>query len=223
MAAETIIVQAPCNDCGRITDHEVLKIHRKTIRENDDDPEWYTTTYRMIECRGCHFICLERTNTSFEDQQGDPPKREYFPPPISRRKPDWLGDFVMNVPVSLDLPDLLDEVYSALHANNRRLAAMGARTLLDVAIVDSVGDIGGFGAKVQALESKGIIGKQQREYLEVALDAGSAAAHRGHCPTAQQLNNVMDIVESILHQIYVLPQAAAELKKSTPLRKKSVK
>ena len=126
----------------------------------------------------------------------------------------------MNIPVKLELPDLLSEVYSALHANNRRLATMGARTLLDMAIVNSVGDVGNFPNKLEALQQKGLVGKNQREFLEAALEAGNAASHRGHCPTAQRLNDVMDIVESILHQMYVLPHASAKLKKSTPRRKK---
>ena len=223
MPAETIIIKAPCNDCGRETDHEVLKTHAKTFFEDEQHDLWCKITYRMIECRGCHFISLERSYTSYEDQQGDTPKKEYFPPPISRSQPSWIGEFVFNIPVEFDLYGLLEEIYSALHADNRRLATMGARTLLDIAIVDSVGDVGSFPEKLESLQQKGLVGKIQREFLEAALEAGHAAAHRGHCPTAQQLNHIMDIVESILHQIYVLPQASAELKKSTPLRKKLTK
>lgn len=222
MAAETLIVQAPCNDCGRKTDHEVLRFHSKTIRDDDEDYAWYKTTYRMLECRGCHFISLERINTSYEDERGDVPKKEYFPPPISRRKPSWIHELAIYAP-ELVVCDLLDEVYSALHADNRRLATMGARTLLDMAIVDSVGDVGSFADKLKSLEQNGVIGKTQKEFLDAALEAGNAAAHRGHCPTAQHLNHVMDIVESVLHQIYVLPHTAAELKRSTPQRKKPAK
>ena len=125
----------------------------------------------------------------------------------------------MNVPIELDVPDLLTEIYSALHANNRRLATMGARTLLDMVMTDKVTDVGRFDQKLDALE-KEFVTTKQREFLEAALDVGNAASHRGHCPTAKQLDQVMDIVESILQQIYVLPNAAAELKKSTPPRKK---
>ncbi|MGB8371030.1 MAG: DUF4145 domain-containing protein [Limisphaerales bacterium] len=219
MPAETVIIQAPCNGCGRKTDHEVLKTYVKTVSDDEEGNEWRKTCYRMIECRGCHFISLERSVTSYEDQQGDAPQKEYYPPPISRREPSWIGEFVMNVPIELDLPDLLTEIYSALHANNRRLATMGARTLLDIVMTDKVTDVGRFDQKLDALE-KEFVTKKQREFLEAALDVGNAASHRGHCPTAKQLDQVMDIVENILQQIYVLPNAATELKKSTPPRKK---
>jgi hypothetical protein len=222
MAAETIIIQAPCNNCGRGTDHEVLKTHVQRAYEDEQHELWLKTTYRMIECRGCHFISLERTYTSYEDQQGDIPKKEYFPPPISRSQPSWIGEFVFNIPVGFDLYELLEEIYSALHADNRRLATMGARTLLDMVMTDKVTDVGRFDQKLDALE-KEFITKKQREFLEAALDIGNAASHRGHCPTAKQLDQVMDIVENVIQQIYVLPGAAAELKKSTPPRKRPAK
>jgi hypothetical protein len=216
MPAETIIIQAPCNGCGRKTDHEVLKANEKTLWENEDF--WTKTRYRMIECRGCHFISLQRSITSSEDDQDDVPQIDYFPPPITRRQPGWIGELAMNVPNELPLIELHTEIYSALHADNRRLATMGARAILDMVITDKVKDVGTFKEKFDALE-KEFVTKNQRAFLEAALDVGHAASHRGHCPTAKQLDQVMDIVESILQQIYVLPEAATELKNSTPSRK----
>ena len=115
---------------------------------------------------------------------------------------------------------LLNEVYSALHADSRRLATMGARTLLDMVILDQVGDVGSFKEKLDAIQTKGLVGSQQREFLEAALNTGNAAAHRGHRPAADDLNIVIDIVESVVAQVYVLPGAANQLKKSTPARKR---
>jgi hypothetical protein len=54
--------------------------------------------------------------------------------------------------------------------------------------------------------------------LEAALDAGNAAAHRGHAAKPEEVEIVMDIVENMLHSVYVLHDAAQKLKKSTPLR-----
>jgi hypothetical protein len=110
----------------------------------------------------------------------------------------------------------MDEIYTALAADSRRLATMGARTIIDMVLVDKVGDIGTFGKKLEELEKSGFIARQGREYLAAALDTGNAAAHRGHKPTAEQLNHVMDIVEHVLQSVYVLEDAAAELRKTTP-------
>ncbi len=100
---------------------------------------------------------------------------------------------------------------------------MGARTLVDMAILDKVGDVGTFVEKLKALESKGFISKRNREVLSAALDAGSATAHRGHKFEAAQVHQVMDIVENLLQSIYVLERAAQKIKTATPPRKKPSK
>jgi uncharacterized protein YutE (UPF0331/DUF86 family) len=112
----------------------------------------------------------------------------------------------------------MQEVYRSLDANNKRLPMMGARTLVDMLIVDKVGDVGTFDEKLKKLEHLGVISSQNRELLNAALDVGHAAAHRGHAPKSDEVNAVMDIVENLLHVVYILPEMAERLKKTTPQR-----
>jgi hypothetical protein len=214
MKTKPPITTAPCNQCGHDTDHVVLK-SKTRIEKDEEYGAWWETRHRMIECCGCHSISLEKAVNSSEEPGSE---TEYYPPRASRRKPTWANDFIPIGPKGLDA--LLSEIYSALHADNRRLATMGARALLDIVITDQVKDIGSFVQKLNALESGHFISKKQREFLEAALDAGNAATHRGHRPSPEDLNLVMDIVENVISQIYVLPAAAKQLKKSTPQRKK---
>ncbi len=100
---------------------------------------------------------------------------------------------------------------------------MGARTLVDMAILDKVGDAGNFQQKLEALQDQGFIGKRNREVLAAALDAGNATAHRGHTFKSTEVNQVMDIVENLLQAVYVLENAAEKIKTATPPRKKSAK
>ncbi|WCE89388.1 DUF4145 domain-containing protein [Pseudomonas syringae] len=138
---------------------------------------------------------------------------EYFPPRISRKSPAW---------VSM-LPDewqsLLREIYTALHSDSRRLAIMGVRALIDMYFNDTIGDVGGFAKKLAALVRDGHLSSVDQEILEVALDAGHAAAHRGYILQPTDVALVMDIVENLLHR-HSLRASAAELGKSIPLRPK---
>jgi len=155
-----------------------------------------------------------------EFSEWDSPDVRFFPPPVSRHKPEWFDD------VPHEMRFLLEEIYNSLDANNTALPLMGARAVLDMLIVDKVGDAGTFAEKMKALEGKGFISEKNREILEVALDAGSAAAHRGYRAKLQDVQAVMDIVENLLQATYVLDKVAVELKKSTPPRpskKKAVK
>jgi len=101
---------------------------------------------------------------------------------------------------------------------------MGTRALVDLFINETVGDIGGFHQKLTRLVDDGYLSARNREVLEAALEAGHAAAHRGHNPEAADVNLVVDIVENLL-QTLVLKEKAAGLRDNTPKRtpKKFVK
>jgi type II secretory pathway component PulF len=83
---------------------------------------------------------------------------------------------------------------------------------------DKVGDQGNFLQKLEALESQGFVGRANREQLVAVLDVGHAAAHRGHAPSPNDLEHVMDILENLLQAAYKLQNAARTLKSNTPRR-----
>jgi Domain of unknown function (DUF4145) len=82
---------------------------------------------------------------------------------------------------------------------------MGARTIFDRASellrIDSALT---FKEKLDQLQNKGHISASERAQLDILTHAGSAAAHRGWKPTADQLNTVMSIVETFVHRKFVL-------------------
>jgi len=209
------ISKAHCNKCLQETKHFVVAERVNSGSESVDPRDPYCrhevswkTTYKMLECCGCENISLQR---KFYFSEYDEIEEEYYPPQISRQLPKWLNE----------LPDewcgLLKEVYLALHADSRRLALMGARTLIDLYMNEQLGDIGGFAQKIKKLELEGLISKPNKEILEAALDMGHAAAHRGHKARVNEVNQVIDIVENLL-QNCVLTTAAENLKSKTPQR-----
>lgn len=203
---------APCRRCLRETKHAVLS-ERK--RSGQDDVEgvgevYWSDGYEMLECRGCEIVSLRHTHWWSE---GEDDTVTYFPPAVSRPMPRWRYE------VPHRIAELMGEVYTALNADCRSLALMGVRTLVDLLLVNKIGDVGTFAAKLQELENQKFISEHSRKILEAAVDAGNAAAHRGHKPTPQELNQVMDIVENLLQSVYIFPKAAATIASSTPPRK----
>ncbi|BCO13546.1 hypothetical protein RIMD111065_19020 [Aeromonas hydrophila] len=210
------IVKAHCNKCLHETKHLVVAERNNRGSEQADPNDPYAhyeiswcTTYTMLECCGCESVSLKR---EFYFSEWDATEVEYYPPQVSRQLPRWYEE----LPGEMD--ELLQEVYSALHADSRRLALMGARTLVDMYMNEQLGDIGGFEKKLSVLEESGLISKPNKEYLDAALDAGHAAAHRAHKARVVEVNQVIDIVENLL-QNYVLKEAAKNLKAKTPSRK----
>jgi len=91
------------------------------------------------------------------------------------------------------------------------------QAVIDKAIAKQVGDHGTFAQGIDALEKAGLIGKLDRPLIEAAFDAGSASMHRGHQPSTESLNTVIDIVERVVHA-EVLAEKAKELAAATPVR-----
>jgi hypothetical protein len=205
-----------CNECHGTRWHVLCADHRIEGREEvDGEVEPWTDYFEIFQCQGCDSVHVRRSFCFA--LLGEEPALSYFPARISRHKPQWSQD------LPDELQDLLWEVYGALHADSPRLALMGIRAVIDVAIHEKVGDVGTFREKLAALENKGFVGKQQREFLEAVLDAGNAAAHRGHAASAQELEFAMDIVENLLQAVYALGRAAKHIRGKTPPRQMSAK
>jgi Domain of unknown function (DUF4145) len=223
-----------CNKCRRKTLHRVLLT---TSRERTDeyaadnwDPDGgdipLCIYFDMLECRGCREAVLRRVlhcndpeahrriggvgKVLSEDEVADDIR--YFPPAVVRDLPPW------RFKLPIEMLKLLEEIYRSLDAQSLRLPMMGARTLVDMMIVEKIGDIGNFKEKLNQLEKEGFVSAHNREALYVALELGNAAAHRGHAATESEVQAVLDIVETMLKAIYVFPELAQKLKANTPAR-----
>jgi hypothetical protein len=164
--------------------------------------------YAMLECGGCQSISLRVD----ELLDGALFCTNFYPPRVQRKKPAWSRD------LPIQLQSLVTEIYAALADDSRKLAVMGARTILDTVMTQKVGRLGTFQNRLKVLESKGFIGKANREILRAALEARSAAAQRAYAPTSDIVNEIMDIIENLLHAVYILPKSLSKIKSSTPRR-----
>jgi hypothetical protein len=199
-----------CNFCGHETKHAVVArrvVDGSEIVEERFEISW-RSTYTMLECLGCEAVCLRHQFRFSEDEEETV---THYPPQISRNQPRWVKDLRINY------QGLLHEIYAALQAGSRTLAMMGARAIIDMVMQGKVGDIGGFDQKLDALVNQGFISRKNRDVLAAALEAGSAAAHRGHTASVEEANHVMDIVENLL-QSDLLDVAAQSLASTTPRR-----
>jgi len=224
-----------CNKCRRKTLHRLLKTTRNERLEEYAAGEYEPESgeipsciiFDLLECCGCREAVLRRTfhcpdtDVHFRmanaavavDEDGNVEDDvRYFPPAMVRDPPPW------RFKLPLDMRRLLEEIYRSLDAENLRLPMMGARTLVDMMILEKIGDVGKFKEKLKELENEGFVTSQNREVLDAVLGMGHAAAHRGHAPTEPEVEQVMDIVENMLQAVYVFPELAQNLKKTTPAR-----
>jgi hypothetical protein len=199
-----------CNTCGGNKKHAVVG---ERVHEGSEDHEhfsiWWKTTNELLECLGCEHVTLKRTEYFSEY---DEPSVAFFPPPIYRPIPAWHGK------VPWGLGRLLSEIYSAIQANSKSLSIMGARAVVEHVVNEKVGDKGTFDKNLDGLVGAGFLSQRNKESLSAAIDAGSAAIHRGFQPSDDDVNHVMDIVENMVQSVYISEQAGTSLKQRVPPR-----
>jgi hypothetical protein len=229
MLPEHEIIKGHCPSCGK---SRKAFIRAKHVVEHPDDGDGTSAsdTGMILECCGCERVYFRRDYWFSEwDEVVDHPvsgqpmmqhgiQTSYWPSEIARTRPKWL-DALRARDKSLGL--LLDEMYSALDADLRVLSAIGARTAFDRASeLLGVDPAIRFQEKLDSLGVNGKISLDEEKTLEVLVNAGSAAAHRAWRPAPDELNTMVDVVESFLHRSFVVGDGIAKLKASVPAKPK---
>lgn len=223
MTTQSIFLQ--CTKCTSKTAHEIVFestqiLDRETLDGGDMHGKIIVVNgYRYIvyRCLGCKSVALQR---SFFNSDLTPGEYDHdcktFPPIETRKRPEWLKQLDSNS------QELFNETYNALFSGSNRLAAMGARALIDDYITRQVGDQGNFTNGLTKLVAESIIDEEKCKIVKAAVDAGNASVHRAYCPNNENLNIVLDIVENLIES-EILKQAAEILKRNTPERKSAPK
>jgi hypothetical protein len=199
-----------CNRCQNGTNHDTVAGFSQERHEGDPKlPRVIREEWVLLRCCGCDSIkaCLTETSPDYKGH-----RHTEYPPRASRAQPEW----ALQLPQSFQA--LVAEIYTALNAECRSLAAMGARTLVDLMLTDMLGDIGGFEAKLKQAVATGLLADGQRQTISAAVEAGHAVSHRGFVPSVAQLFDVLEIVEHALRDRYIVAETSRRLGKSVPPR-----
>jgi Domain of unknown function (DUF4145) len=202
--------KAPCSSCVGETTHKILFQHD----QRDDDS---IDSYLLLECGGCQTISMAHRSQFIADGSGDV-EWKYYPSPVSRKKPDWIGNLTLGYENESELSWLLAEVYQAVDGGQYRLAAMGIRALLEQVMILKVGNRRTFDEKLDEFQKQGYVSLIQRDAMRATLDVGDAAMHRAFKPTEKELKVALDIVEGVFAPIFGHSEAAQKLVDRVPPR-----
>ena len=222
-------VRGRCPKCGP---NLWANVRGEFVKKEEDGGVWAHTTYRILECPACESVYCQSDFVFSEDMDisQDPitgeieydydHKIEHWPhtPQSKRKKPHWLEKILL---VDESVYSLISSVYVALENDLSVLAAIGIRTVFDrTSEFVGIDPAKSFASKLSELVVLGKIGTDQRDILDILTDAGSAAAHRGWSPTPEELDTMLDVIESFLHNTFILGEAAKKLKSGLPQRQK---
>jgi hypothetical protein len=226
------MMEAHCPGCSGVRNAYVRGNH--VVRWSDNDsPVSSSDTVMILECCGCEQLFVRRDYWFSEWEQiaqnpytGEPQieggvETTYWPAPVKRKPPEWIEDVAL---ADETLGRLLSEMYTALNSDLRVLAAIGARTAFDRSSELLQIDVAlTFSEKLDQLVAIGKVGNSERNTLDVLVDAGSAAAHRGWMPKPPELDTMMKILEDFLHRAFILDNGIQKLKAAVPPKPKRQK
>ena len=186
----------------------------------------------LLQCRGCETVFYQQSAWDSEDidywyepdgSTGSAPSLTIttYPRPDSKTKPAWVSKIGK---VDSQLGSILDETYVAYDNRSFILTSMGLRTALDRATeVLKIDAAKPFKEKLDELQTGGWIGATEKQILEVVIDAGNAAAHRGWSPGADEAAQLISAMEIFLQKAFIVQTHALGLKTSIPAKPKRAK
>ena len=216
--------RAACPECEKETRVDTLfeKYQRWDAPDIQGKEEYY-----VFQCRGCETIFFAKASSNSEDyflyydHTTGKEEIEYnevktlWPSVPKTPTPSWAG---FNLSSSDQvLFDLLHSIYKAMNNEMPILAAIGMRTAFDrVSLFLDVESHFSFAEKLEAMRKGGHISGVQKGILEVLINAGNAAAHAGWSPKPQQLKTMLEILEALIRDQFILKAEVAELAKKVP-------
>ncbi|MGV7180436.1 DUF4145 domain-containing protein [Stenotrophomonas sp. MA5] len=195
-------------------------MHNLTEESDDhshpEHPMWGGANHQLLRCRGCEtvFYKIESWHSEDWDVKFDPESGQdemfypktvsvYPPPEPKSEKPDWTWDLYRKDSV---LSQVVHEMYVAKANNLNVLTAIGLRIAFDRATfllgVDESLDLN---KKIEKLVDDGRLGKIEAEHMQVAVNAGNAAAHRGWSPNDEDLAVLLNVLEQFLRRSFFDP------------------
>lgn len=227
-APDVEVVQGHCPECGPHRRAEVKGHFNK--RESDDEVGvWGETDYRILECRGCLKIFMQTVSYFSEDTEhrqnaeGEWEEHlnstvEHWPAALKRPLPNWATSIRL---LDENLGSLFADIYGCLNSDLRVPATVAIRTAFDSASeILGIDPAKRFGEKLDDLRDSGKISVDERTTLDVVVDAGSAAAHRGWRPTNDHLDTLVSLIETFFHRTFVLGDEAKRIKAAMPSRQR---
>ena len=189
-----------CILCKIKTNHKVL-YHYEAL----GDGIWVQSyKLQVIECSGCESKSFRLASKGVlsglsEDGKDFSEKEFLFPSRIMLRTPieaKWLPKEIWHV---------YFEVLSSLQNGIYLLSAAGIRTIVEGICKDNKAPHHTLGKNISWLESEGIISKDQADAMHTQRIFGNEAVHELTVPSEEELGAAMDIIDSVLTSIYVMP------------------
>ena len=204
-------IKAPCPTCVGATVHEVIASVEDGGVENNID---WGECFQVICCRGCRTYSFRLASTTSEDNYQvsedvweQHVQEKLYPPRASGRRS--LGAHARYLPSKVR--QTYGEVVQALDNSMPILAGLGLRVLVETVCKEKEVTGKNLEERIDALAQKQITTPVSAAILHRIRQLGNSAAHEASPHSDKQLSVALDIVESMLTNVYIQPKLVEEL------------
>jgi hypothetical protein len=199
------ILRVTCASCKRPTKHVVKAAYKQRFDWGEIQED---RLYQIVACEGCEEVSLRYFLQSSEDFTVDEQTgktvylgtEELYPPRLEGRS--VLADDHFLPP---QVRDIYKETLKALQAEQRILAGIGIRALIEAVCAHKEAKGSNLEKRIDWLAAEGVLAKPGAEILHKLRVIGNEAAHEVRASRDHELSTAFDVIEHLLQGVYLLP------------------
>lgn len=207
-----------CRNCKKLTNHKTLV---STLKDDSDQEAevWACTEFITLQCMGCETVCLLEKYTSTDEvdmSTGEPDVSKMFHPKSSVNDREKMHGTVSLPKI---ICNIYDETVDSFNCGSHILTGIGLRTIVESICNDKGITKKWLIDKIDELHDKGFITKKEASLLHLNRYIGNTSTHEVSKVSLEELETGLNIIESILQNIYILPKKAEWLELTRDLGK----
>ena len=198
-----------CHSCGKRTNHKILA--KEEIKSHPNEAYHWGENHYFSKCAGCDALSYAIAEWSEDDWNPFTGEMEYrwknYPRGATARQPI---DNVDELPPKIKA--IYKELIGSMNAQLPVLTAIGLRALIEAICKDRGITASNLEKLIDGLSTNGVFSKAQADILHSHRFLGNVAAHDITSAQPKELVAALDIAETVLRTIYVLPKLSQQIK-----------
>ena len=226
---ELEMMKAHCPTCDTMTNCDIhAKIIKNWVHDEDGHHVCGKENYKLLQCRGCETVFFHHLSTNSEDINNRYiNEKEYiselnetiitFPKPEKDDiRPFWFGQLYYK---DTQLHTIMDEMYTAYTHKSFILASIALRTTFDRVIdILNIDPALSFKEKLDELVKTNMVLEKEKDNLDIIVEAGNAAAHRGWSPTEKIFKSLLTVTENFVKRAILPDECLTPVRNEIPAK-----
>lgn len=220
MSDQIKIKRVLCKECKIETNHQILFAHETSGHDEENGVSYYKS-YQMAKCAGCESVTFIRISSNTDDVDYEKGTLEEYIELFPERDSKRLSRPTRS---AIDCEDLFPpktrrvyrEVIKGLAENLPVLTAIGIRAIIESVCIDLYASGSNLQKKIDDLASKGHLATSQAQFLHGLRFMGNSAAHEIEAAKPAEIVAALEIAETLLKTLYLLPDLAKTIQTGRP-------